>query len=97
MDLVAFRKSLSAATPPTELDIPMQALWWDAKGNWAKAHALADQRHDTTGSWVHAYLHRREGDHGNAGYWYRRAGKEMPARLSLDEEWGSIVSKLLRG
>lgn len=96
MDLAAFRESLTADAPPAELGIPMQALWWDAKGDWDKAHALADRRHDATGSWVHAYLHRKEGDRGNAGYWYQRAGKDMPARLSLDEEWKRIVSALIK-
>ena len=97
MDLAAFRELLTAAAPPPGLDVPMQALWWDARGDWDKAHALADQRHDAAGSWVHAYLHRKEGDRGNAAYWYRRAGKGLPARLSFDEEWETIVAALSDG
>lgn len=97
MDLTAFRKSLAAAAPPRELDIPIQALWWDAKGNWDKAHELADRRHDEIGSWVHAYLHRKDGDRGNAGYWYRRAGKPMPSRATFDAEWEAIARALIEG
>ncbi len=94
MDYDAFCKSVTAGKPPEGLDLALQALWWDAKGDWDKAHQIADKRHDESGSWVHAYLHRKEGDRGNAGYWYRRAGKAMPGKASLDEEWMSIAKAL---
>ena len=70
-------------------------MWHDAKGNWNDAHAIAQDIHDRTGSWIHAYLHRKEGDLANAGYWYRRAGQPV-ADGSLDEEWERIVAELLR-
>lgn len=95
MDYDAFCKSVSAAAPPPGLDLELQALWWDAKGNWDKAHEIADKRHDANSSWVHAYLHRKEGDQGNAGYWYRRAGKPMPRKASLEDEWVAITQALI--
>jgi len=97
MDFESFRKSTTAAAPPAGLDLATQALWWDAKGDWDKAHGLADKDHGAKGSWVHAYLHRKEGDRGNAGYWYRRADKAMPGKASLDEEWMAIAKALLGG
>jgi len=97
MDFDSFRKSTEKAAPPAGLDLALQALWWDAKGDWDKAHGLADKDHDNRGSWVHGYLHRKEGDRGNAGYWYRRAGRAMPAKAPLDEEWAAIAKALLAG
>lgn len=94
MDYDAFRKSISATVPPSGLELALQALWWDAKGDWDKAHQIADKRHDTNGSWVHAYLHRKEGDRGNAGYWYRHAGQSMPSKTSLEDEWIAIAKAL---
>ena len=94
MDLGAFKDSQSADKPPKGLSLALQALWWDAKGDWNKAHECAQSKEDTAGCWAHAYLHRKEGDASNAGYWYRRAGKPM-AGLSLDEEWREIVRSLL--
>ncbi|HEY1722322.1 MAG TPA: hypothetical protein VGG27_13855 [Magnetospirillaceae bacterium] len=94
MDFDSFRKSVSANAPPKDLELALQALWWDAKGDWDKAHEIADKRHDADGSWVHAYLHRKEGDRGNAGYWYRHAGKAMPSKTSLDDEWTEIAKAL---
>jgi len=66
-------------------------LWWDAKGDWTKAHEPAQQDERPEGAWVHAYLHRKEGDLSNAGYWYGRAGKSQ-ARIPFDEEWAEIVN-----
>ncbi len=94
MNLVSFKQSVTAAAPPTGLASAVQALWWDAKGDWAKAHECAQAQGDTIGAWVHAYLHRKEGDQSNAGYWYRRAGKD-PATVSLSEEWDAIAAALL--
>ena len=94
MTLDEFRATLKLSDPPAELSPPLQALWRDARGDWNSAHAIAQDIHDETGSWIHAYLHRKEGDLANAGYWYRRANKS-PARDSLDDEWARIVSALL--
>ncbi len=94
MDLTEFRNSISSNTPPGDASLALQALWWDAKGDWEKAHEAAQQRDDADGCWVHAYLHRKEGDPGNAAYWYRRAGRATPD-MSLDEEWAQIASSLI--
>jgi hypothetical protein len=89
-----FRTSVAAAAPAAGLAPPLAALWWAAKGDWDAAHKLVQDEDTTDAAWVHAYLHRVEGDLGNAGYWYRRAGKPE-ARDSLDAEWERIVSALL--
>lgn len=80
--------------PVSNLPLYIQALWWDAKGNWAKAHSLIDALDDKNSCRVHAYLHRKEGDIWNADYWYRRAGAQRPA-ISLDEEWKNLAMELL--
>ena len=94
MTLRQFRDSLSDDVPGVELSLALAGLWWDAKGDWARAHESAQQDEGPAGAWVHAYLHRKEGDASNAEYWYRRAGK-TPARSSLDVEWAEIVAALL--
>jgi hypothetical protein len=94
MDLGIFEASLSENEPPAGLSAAAQALWWDAKGDWAKAHGCAQAQDDATGAWVHAYLHRKEGDSANADYWYRRA-ERPPAVVSLDREWAMIAEALL--
>ncbi len=93
MTLQEFRDSVLRDDPPPELSFALQGLWWDAKGDWKKAHESAQQDKGLAGSWVHAYLHRKEGDLSNAGYWYGRAGK-APARSSLPEEWIEIAQAL---
>src|SRR5246127_4670780 len=95
MTLQEFRESLLRAVPPDGLDLALMGLWWDAKGDWGKAHESAQQDEGPAGSWVHAYLHRKEGDSSNAGYWYGRAG-QPPAQTSLDQEWIEIAESLLR-
>ncbi len=95
MTLTEFRATLTADAPPA-VSPALIALWHDAKGDWNAAHETAQDIEDETGSWVHAYLHRKEGDEGNAGYWYRRAGKPI-GRDSLDAEWERIVTALLAG
>jgi len=82
------------ATDPDTLNGVLLALWWDAQGDWNRAHEIAQEIEDADGSWVHAYLHRKEGDLGNAGYWYRRAGRR-PADGSLGAEWEEMVKVLL--
>ncbi len=89
-----FKASLSQSAPAPELSPPLAALWWAGKGNWDQAHSIAQDQHDKDSAWVHAYLHRVEGDLGNAGYWYRQAGK-LVATGSLETEWEGIVSALL--
>jgi hypothetical protein len=94
MTLEEFRHSLMREEPPSHLSLALAGLWWDAKGNWKQAHESAQQDEGPAGSWVHAYLHRKEGDTSNAGYWYRRADKP-PARNSLEQEWTEIAEALL--
>ena len=94
MTLQEFRNSLLSEPPPHHLSFALAGLWWDAKGNWKQAHESAQQDESTAGSWVHAYLHRKEGDPSNAGYWYRRAGKP-PAKSTLEQEWLEIAESLL--
>ena len=86
---------LRSLTSPEALSLPVQALWHDAHGNWEKAHELAQRSGSCDGDWVHAYLHRKEGDEGNAQYWYSRSGHSKPA-LSVDEEWTQLATALLR-
>ena len=90
-----FHASLSADAPPPGLAPLLQALWHDAKGDWDAAHHVAQDVETSDGAWVHAYLHRKEGDAGNAAYWYRRAGKPV-AHDPLEEEWARIAEALLR-
>ena len=94
MEVKSFRESLSGASSPAGLAPPLSALWHAAKGSWDTAHGLVQDGASPESAWVHAYLHRVEGDLGNAGYWYRRAGKPA-AEGSLDEEWDSIATALL--
>lgn len=95
MTLEEFRDSVEFAEPPGRLSFALAGLWWDAKGDWTRAHESAQQDEGPAGSWVHAYLHRKEGDASNAGYWYRRAGKR-PAQGPLDQEWLEIAGSLLK-
>jgi hypothetical protein len=94
MTLAEFRSSLESATPP---NVPpaLLALWHDARGDWDAAHRIAQDIDTPTGAWIHAYLHRKEGDLGNAGYWYRRASQPVAAE-TLETEWTRIAEALLR-
>lgn len=92
----AFQLTLSRAAPPRDLDAPVAALWWAKKGDWEKAHRLVMDETSREAAWVHAYLHRVEGDIGNAHYWYRQA-RRRSADGDLDAEWESIVAALLDG
>jgi hypothetical protein len=88
--------SLAKSAPPSMLDAPLAALWWAAKGDWERAHKLVQDEDSTDAAWVHAYLHRVEGDLPNARYWYGTAGKPV-ATGTLDAEWTAIAAGLLRG
>lgn len=90
-----FLNMKDAGSVPEDIPPLLQALLLDAAGDWDNAHRIAQNEHNSDGSWVHAYLHRKEGDRGNAGYWYRNAGKSMPG-MSLDEEWEYIAMALLK-
>ena len=94
MTVEEFRASMEGEVPESEMTAPLAALWWDAKGDWTRAHAAVDDLSTKEGMAVHAYLHRKEGDVGNAGYWYRRAGKES-GRGPLEAEWETLVRGLL--
>jgi len=94
--MAEFKVTLSGAAPAKGLDAPLAALWWAAKGNWDEAHKIVQDEETADAAWVHAYLHRVEGDLGNAGYWYRRAAKPA-ATGSLETEWDQMVAKLLEG
>ncbi|HEX3471603.1 MAG TPA: hypothetical protein VHT28_10495 [Silvibacterium sp.] len=91
-----FRGTLGETRPPDGVSPLLTALWWDARGDWARAHEIAQDVESRDGAWVHAYLHRKEGDEGNAGYWYQRAGRPH-SRASLDAEWEQIARALLGG
>ena len=94
MTLAEFRLTLKGGAPPPGLPPALVALWHDGRGDWDAAHGVAQEIEGPTGAWVHAYLHRKEGDLGNAGYWYARASKAA-ARGPLDAEWEAIVTALL--
>jgi hypothetical protein len=94
LTLDSFRRSLGDPEPPAGLSAPLLALWWDARNDWNRAHACAQDDDAPEGAWVHAYLHRKEGDLPNAAYWYRRAGRPL-AEGDLQAEWAAIASELL--
>jgi hypothetical protein len=92
MTIAEFRATFGLDQPP-HLPAPLAALWWDAKGDWSRAHALVDELETPDGMAVHAYLHRKEGEARNADYWYKRAGRRFH-RETLDEEWAALVEGL---
>lgn len=94
MDIQAFKQTLSEDQPPAALSSYLTALWHDARGDWEAAHDIINDMQGEKAAWVHAYLHRKEGDAGNARYWYSRAGRSF-SPLSLAEEWEEIVLALL--
>lgn len=94
MNLSSFKESLVNREPPKNSSAYLKALWHDAKGEWGKAHGLIQDIEDKNASWIHGYLHRKEGDTANADYWYRRAGKTTPS-VSLEKEWDEIVTALI--
>lgn len=94
MTLAEFKATLESGQPPSGLPAALRALWHDGAGDWDEAHRIAQDVEDDSGAWVHAYLHRKEGDTANAGYWYRRA-RQTPSREPLPDEWEQIVAALL--
>jgi len=94
MTPAAFKQSLNRKTPPAGSSAALQALWWAANDNWDKAHRIVMNEHSRDCAWVHAYLHRVEGDTDNAGYWYRQA-RRKPATRAVASEWEEIVAALL--
>ena len=94
MDLATYELSLEASQPPAGLTPLLEALWHERKGDWTRAHEIAQDIETEAAAWVHAYLHRREGDQSNAAYWYRHARKPVE-RGDLDHEWRAIVLALL--
>lgn len=94
MQFEEFSKSIHAEEAPSKISKYALALWYDAKEDWDASHSIIQDMPDKTAAWIHAYLHRKEGDAGNAGYWYSRAGKQMPA-YSLEQEWEEIARAVL--
>jgi hypothetical protein len=96
MTVEQFLASVGEKGPREALPAPLAALWWDAKGDWSRAHSLVDELETKDGMAVHAYLHRKEGATANAEYWYARAGREF-YRPSLEDEWAALVEGLSAG
>jgi len=92
----AFKSTLTNDAPPAGIPPILAAMWYDGKNDWEQAHMIAQDIETKEGAWVHAYLHRKEGDRGNANYWYNRAGRSMPD-YSLEKEWEEMVKVLLQG
>ncbi len=94
MDVAALRASLARPEPPAGVGPCVRALWYAAKGDWDRAHGIAQAENGPHGAWVHAHLHRIEGDLDNAGYWYRRAGRPVSSE-PLEAEWDAMAAALL--
>ena len=94
MNLHDFKETLLGNSPPKNVSDHLKALWFEAKDDWEKAHILIQNVGDKNAAWIHAYLHRKEGDISNADYWYSRTGKKRPD-ISLEEEWEQIARELL--
>jgi hypothetical protein len=94
VNVAGFIASLDGAAPAPGLNAPLAGLWWAGKGDWDQAHRIVQDDGGRDAAWVHAYLHRVEGDLGNAGYWYRQAG-QVAAKDSLEAEWQRIAATLL--
>ena len=94
MKLDELKRTLSSEAPPDNIAGPLAGLWWAAKGDWDTSHKIVQDDESREAAWVHAYLHRVEGDDANAGYWYRKAGQSV-ATIPLDDEWNAIAAALL--
>jgi len=93
MNFAEFKASLSGSMPD-KLPVYLKSLWYDGKGDWEQSHNIIQDVEDKNAAWIHAYLHRKEGDSSNADYWYSRAGKKRPA-ISLQDEWEELVNAFL--
>ncbi|MBT8239106.1 MAG: hypothetical protein HKP24_13025 [Croceitalea sp.] len=85
-----FMGTLALENPPPSWPLELQSLWWDANANWKESHKIAQELTNEIGNWIHAYLHRKEGDKFNAGYWYRQANKPYSS-LTFKEEFEEMV------
>ena len=94
MTFEQFRETIGASAPPSSVSDHLKALWYDAKDDWEQSHTIIQDIEDADAAWIHAYLHRKEGDIGNADYWYRRAGRKRTSE-SLEQEWENIVATLI--
>ncbi|MGC4037695.1 MAG: hypothetical protein QM764_17165 [Chitinophagaceae bacterium] len=94
MNFDQFKESIDDGNP-VRTSVYLESLWYDGKGDWDKSHTIIQDVEDKNAAWIHAYLHRKEGDIWNADYWYRRAGKTRPS-VSLEEEWESLVKSFLK-
>lgn len=92
--LTEFKESLDSEQPIIGLSAQLKSLWYDGRGDWNRAHAQVDHLTDQESEWVHAYLHRKEGDIWNADYWYGKA-KQIRPNMSLEEEWELLVVRFL--
>jgi hypothetical protein len=95
MTIADFNESIHRKQPPANLGPILLALWYDGKGDWEKSHQIIQDIETKDAAWIHAYLHRKEGDDFNAAYWYQRAGRLVPTE-SLEEEWRSLVDYFTR-
>jgi hypothetical protein len=95
MNLKDYKSTIASGRMPNDLSDALKAMWYAAAGDWDRAHDIAQEISDSEGSWIHAYLHRKEGDLSNAAYWYRRAGQPV-CNTSLDQEWDDITTALLQ-
>lgn len=91
-----FQKSLNGSEPSAEIDGTLKALWYEKNGDWDRAHEIVQDIPSAIGSAVHAYLHRKEGDIGNARYWYRRAERDEYSG-TLDDEWTALAGEITSG
>ena len=96
MTLDDFKKSIDNGKRPNGVSPALLAMWCEARGEWDEAHRIVQESDERSAAWVHAYLHRKEGDTSNAGYWYSRAGRKMSDR-SFEHEWEEIVARLIEG
>ena len=94
MNFEEFQQSLSLSSPPFDVSDHLKALWYDARGNWEQSHNIIQDIEDADAAWIHAYLHRKEGDIWNADYWYNRAGRKRLS-VSLQQEWEIIAKELI--
>ncbi|PRX54500.1 hypothetical protein [Flagellimonas meridianipacifica] len=93
-DYAIFLQTLEEKFPSADWSLALKALWYDAKGDWNASHNIAQDLHTQMGSWIHAYLHRKEGDDWNAAYWYRQAGQPFP-KYGLEKELRWLIEAAL--